>query len=723
MEEKKREKLPIDAKLLSDAVIELNISRRSVSLYPREHPITRESLEKAFEFLKRLLELRSSITIGIAKDTLVVDEYTLERKNPVYREFALSVHRKGIAAITFFAGLDIDELFWLHEMITSKSLLSGKELMEEARGKGLKHISLSPLDISHFGFVEDSLREGGPRTNIWDDYIYGLIEGRLADAEAERVILTVPPEEMAGLICNHMPEDAPEKTYDRVITSYLRRKEGLGIKGEVFARFVSMVENLSPELKQQFLKRAFSSKSLEIGEAERVLNDLTQDDIERVMKVFREHSSLIPESLRNIIDKLAEARKGSGFFDLLANNKAIVDDVEIDEQVIELFAEDKFKTFVADKYQAELEHMLRGVETPRTAAADEVEKECSEEVVEGFVSEVMLELLDWDSMSREEYLSLLTKLSTLVNDFLDTGRFEEISGIYNTLYSHSLTGRFRAEAAAMIEYFFQAEASIAKLIDAFKIWGRHDRDGVMRLARVLKRYLNEPMLDALAAEPDPTVRKFLLSVLSGFRSDVIPEALRRLNDERWYVVRNMIYLLRECGGEKYVKHVKPFSKHPDKRIAMEAVKTLLHFNVPGNFSYIRVYLQSKDPELRDVAIRLAGTYKVKEAVPYLVNILEQRDMFGSEWYYKIPVVRALGEIADTRAVNTLARLCRAKSFLFRNTIEELRVEIFKSLRNYPLSLVRPLLEAGLSSKNKEIRLVCEQRLKDGGSTDVSGKDN
>src|SRR5512143_3005166 len=84
-EEKKKEKLPIDAKLLTDAVIELNISRRSVGLYPQEHPITKESLEKAFNFLQKLFEIRNSITIGIAKDTLVVDEYTLERKNPVFR--------------------------------------------------------------------------------------------------------------------------------------------------------------------------------------------------------------------------------------------------------------------------------------------------------------------------------------------------------------------------------------------------------------------------------------------------------------------------------------------------------------------------------------------------------------------------------------------------------------------------------------------------------------
>lgn len=722
MEEKKREKLPIDAKLLSDAIIELNISRRSVGLYPREHPITRESLEKAFAFLKQLFELRSSITIGIAKDTLIVDEYTLERKNPVFREFALSVHQKGIASITFYAGLEIDELYGLHEMITSRDFSAGKDLLEDARGKGLTHISLSPLDMSSFGFVEDSLREVASGTNIWEDYVYGLIEGKLAGAEAERVLLAMPPEEMAGFFDGRMREDAPEKTYDRVITSYLRKKEDSGIRGELFTRFVSMVDRLSPALKQQFLRRAFNYDLMDAAETEKVLSDLTRDDIEKVMKVFSEHASLIPESLRNVVDKLASSKKGHGFFDLLVNEKAIVDDVEIDEGMVGLFAEDKFRTFVADSYQEELERMLGGVEVRLSPMREEIERGCREEMVDGVVSEVMLELLDEDSVNREEFLALLTKLSELVDSFLDTGRFEEICTIYNTLYSLTLTGRFRDETTAMIGYSFSSEVSVARIVDAFRTWGRFDREGVMRLARVLKKYMNEPLLDALSEEADPAVRKFFLFVLSGFRSDVVPEALRRLNDSRWYVVRNMIYLLRECGGVKYMKQVKALAKHADRRIAFEAVKTLLHFNVPGAFSYVRIYLQSKDLDVRDQAIRLVGTYRVKEAVPYLIGILERRGLFGAEWYYKVAAVRALGEIRDPGALYTLARLARAKSLLFKGPVEKLKIEIFRSLENYPFASVRPLLEAGLTSGNKEIRAICEQMLKDGGNGSVSGKD-
>ena len=91
-----REQLPFDARLLSEAIIELNISRRNVSIYPRGHPSVERSLSKVYEFLHKLFELISEITLAVAKNTLIVDNYFLDRRNPVYREVKdiLSLMRK-----------------------------------------------------------------------------------------------------------------------------------------------------------------------------------------------------------------------------------------------------------------------------------------------------------------------------------------------------------------------------------------------------------------------------------------------------------------------------------------------------------------------------------------------------------------------------------------------------------------------------------------------------
>ncbi|NOY63928.1 MAG: hypothetical protein GXO97_00795, partial [Nitrospirae bacterium] len=127
----KRDDSSLDTRLLSDAIIELNISRRNVSIYPREHPAVKQSLSKAYDYLQRLLELRDKINLGIAKDTIVVDEYYLDKKNPVFREFALHLNRLNIAYVTFLSGLTMDELFSFHKILSENPSNLNEEIINE----------------------------------------------------------------------------------------------------------------------------------------------------------------------------------------------------------------------------------------------------------------------------------------------------------------------------------------------------------------------------------------------------------------------------------------------------------------------------------------------------------------------------------------------------------------------------------------------------------------
>lgn len=120
--------LPLDTRLLSDAVIELNISRKNVGIYPPWHIQITKSIDRAYELLQRMFEIRPEMTLGVAKDTLVVGKDYLDPKNPVYRDFALSLNQQGIAAVTFIQGLSREELTRFHKVITTRP--------EEIRARG-----------------------------------------------------------------------------------------------------------------------------------------------------------------------------------------------------------------------------------------------------------------------------------------------------------------------------------------------------------------------------------------------------------------------------------------------------------------------------------------------------------------------------------------------------------------------------------------------------------
>jgi HEAT repeat protein len=604
--------------------------------------------------------------------------------------------------------------------LVAKDSLSGPALIGRAESKGIRSIKLMPFDISKFNFVEDRLREEGSDCALWESYVSALIDGKLADSDAEGIVLSVRPEDIASVLNDRMSGDTDETTYDRVITSYLKKREHAGIRTESFNKFLSLIDNLSPELKQQFIKRAFGRPVVEAGEAESLLKDITSYDMERLEALLHENSSLIPESLSNLLDKLRHAKVDESFLDRLPANPGAVDDIEIDENIIRLFQDDQFNNYVNKNYQEELRRMMRTSKNSTADLAEEIEEQYREELIDKTFSEIVLELLGRDCVEREDYQCLLNRIVTMTRRFLEAGRFCEISEIYNTIYLHSHSGKFKDDASGMLANFFHSEEFLSEVIEALKLWGRIDREGGRKLAEMNKRHLMGRLLDALSEETDSSVRKFLLYVLSSFGDEIFPEVIRRLEDPRWYVVRNMMYLMREAGGIKYVRHVRRFARDKNEKICFEALKTLMHFKTNDSLSYIKFHLNGDDPELRSRVIRLTGTYRCEGAVPYLVQLLEEKDMFGSKSDDKVSLIRALGKIGDPRALSVLAKIYHSRAILFKADLDELRVEIFRSIENYPRDSVNHLLEIGLRSKNHEIRTISERLLVERGTADVSG---
>ncbi len=383
----------------------------------------------------------------------------------------------------------------------------GSALLEIAEKKGLSHIRLNPVDLSIFGFVEGRVKPGAPERKIWEDYIHGLLEGRLGDRDSEDLVISIPPEQVAFIVNNEMSENASEETYDSVISTYLRRKSRRGLNKDIFDRFLSFVDNLRPELKTRFLNRALSQPHSDFADIERMFAETNEEDLKRFIDAFEKSSLTIPESLKNLVDKLIDTRaEGKTVFDVTHKGKAFIDDIEIDEKIINLLEEDHFRNFVNEQYQRELELMLKGVESEKSQLTEKVQQGNNERLIDRTFSDVILELLESDLPNSDDYLKFLTKLSELTNAFLETGRFQELCDVHNTIYSQALSGRFKIEASSMIEYFFRSEEFIRNLIGAIKLWGMYDQDGVMRLARVLKFYLLSPLIDVFSEETDVNMR-------------------------------------------------------------------------------------------------------------------------------------------------------------------------------------------------------------------------
>ena len=200
------------------------------------------------------------------------------------------------------------------------------------------------------------------------------------------------------------------------------------------------------------------------------------------------------------------------------------------------------------------------------------------------------------------------------------------------------------------------------------------------------------MIEALIDEDSQSVRRFLISLITYFGEKASPEAIKYLNDDRWFVQRNMLFILNECGGEDAPQHIRKYCKHENPKVSFEAIKCLLKVRDLYGVESLRNSLRSESRDSVKKAIALSGTFRVKDVVPELIEMLKKKTITGINNEDKIPIVRALGQIGDTRALDTLRDILSEKSLLFRGSLDRLKEEIRRSLKDYPDEGVREFSE-------------------------------
>lgn len=698
-----KEQLPLDARLLSDAIIELNISRRNVSIYPRSHPTVERSLERAFDFLKRLFELRPNITLAVAKDTLIIDDYFLDRKNPVYREFALHLSGMSIAYVTFMSGLTKDELYEFHRFISEDiSYVSPDELQKILMDRKITRIKVGLIDYGAFAFHEDRTEAQIRDEYIWERYVHGLLEGTLKAGDVADEIYEVPPDVLAMILNRTDTPALKEDTYDRVITTYMRRSSEKVFSSKEIKKLMDFINELRPELKKQFLSSAVRNVSKDLDSAQKALSDMSVEKVIELLNMINEQKVAIPDALKNLLDRLSSLHN-EGFENLVFGGSLIADDIFLSPDVIDLLVSGDFEAFVTESYYKDLQKLLSyDISGVTGEQLKELKDECSDENLERDFRVLIHGLISLGIVSDEEYRYFINTLNEQAGEFIVTGRYGLVLETLKVLESNAANNIFPDITSEALQYYNSPEF-ISQIIDSLRIIGRQVRDMALLLCEYYGEKILPYLFDALIEEDSQTVRSFFIWVITRFGDRALTEAIKRLSDSRWFVKRNMLYILSECGSEKAISHIRSYGHHENPKVSFEAIKCLLKAGDSYGIRSLRDYLHDESRDTVEQAILLCGTFKVKESIPDLLKMLKKNIMSSADLREKIPVVRALGEIGDARVLDALRDILSSKSILFKGILEELKVEIYKTLGKYPYETVRDLIEDGIKSGNETIR--------------------
>ncbi len=710
-----------DIGLLTELVKELNVSRRNVTSYPKDHPLIKNSLTKAISLLNSILDTRDRVTFGVVKDSLMVWQTYLDNKNPLYRDFATTLFNRGIAAVTLIRGLNETELLMFNELLN----MDPDEIVEKGgieslvNSIGLLHIQVIAVDYSLLGTNEEHLIDGfsGRPIPLWEGFVYGLMQGNL-DPDGKQLSSTfeIDPETLARVL-NEMPEDsltAKTESYEQTITSFMQKLGGESMEGESeseshsaapaadnFSRFVG---KLKPDLKRQFLSGMLKTMAPRQELAKKVMPKLPSKLVMEAFEEVNKQETYIPPTTLSVLKKLANIATdpSAGSPTVAAERKDSESDMK--EKLRTIFNEDADFAFLPKSYQDTLDSIVK---TEKISASEEEEiMEISRTVdnlaVEPQVAWIIFELMKYNP-TEEELEVLKRNIQDLCKYFLETGDISTLIGIHDKYAGNGKESLPPVCASGDICQFGQAEF-LEELLNGLSFWDKEKHPEISRLIRKIGDPFINPMLDMLAVEPSISIRRFLIDRLSEMGTAVRDAIIPRLTDQRWYFVRNLVLILRNIGDPSVLEHLHNKINHSHPKVRLETLKTMLYLQDPESERMLINDMESRESDVRVNAVQLASYSKSKAIFDKLKSVLSKNPLIelDLDFNFKKAVINALADIGNPEIIPVLARFIESRSLFHPVLHNRLKPEVVRSLGRYPENDAVTLLEKIASSKNEEL---------------------
>lgn len=326
-------------------MIAFSIGLQKHAIYPVGHPLLAHVTTDLRERLSALLTHRGSLSLGVARQQLIIEGVATDEGNPVLRELAMRLHRHQLGAVKFSAGVSDEELT---DMLRTVAVDAGRL----PRPLGLEgpdvlaqwpHLRLLPMTFAQLQLIEadpltvdgpDDEISAGPRSRaatLWVGLARAALVADSAATDADDPA-TVDPARVAQAIEGRKRDPA----YDQVVVGYLLQiaeelKTKSGRDAVALRRRVSqLVGQLTPDTLQRLMQMGGDSRQ----RTQFVMNaahGMAVDAVVELVRAAAESSGQgVSHSMMRMLSKLAMHAEGGS-----PGTRAQADG-ELREQVVQM---------------------------------------------------------------------------------------------------------------------------------------------------------------------------------------------------------------------------------------------------------------------------------------------------------------------------------------------------------------------------------------------------
>lgn len=139
------------------------------------------------------------------------------------------------------------------------------------------------------------------------------------------------------------------------------------------------------------------------------------------------------------------------------------------------------------------------------------------------------------------------------------------------------------------------------------------------------------VLDLLADEEDRARRAHLVGIAAGLTTDDRVQLLTsRLDDGRWFVVRNLVTILGRVASPEAATHLIALLDHPEPAVRREVIRSLIQSVGSDAVVHVRRAANDRDPTVRRTAIGALPGMRSDAAARALADIARHAEDHGDQ---------------------------------------------------------------------------------------------
>ncbi|HEY6221424.1 MAG TPA: HEAT repeat domain-containing protein [Candidatus Eisenbacteria bacterium] len=217
------------------------------------------------------------------------------------------------------------------------------------------------------------------------------------------------------------------------------------------------------------------------------------------------------------------------------------------------------------------------------------------------------------------------------------------------------------------------------------------------------------LCDLLGETEDRRTRRALCEALAISCKNDVEVLIHRLWDPRWFVVRNLLYVLGRIGHHGVERALGEALYHDDVRVRREAVRALGGIDSPVSRAYLNSALRDPDRSVRILVAQTVVKRVDERAAQILWSVIESPEFAGRDSEERTTFFVALGRAGSDALVPRMEKIL-TRGGLFRSGPEGGRAEAAMALAWIGTPAALAVLNREVTSVREEVRRAVEQAL-------------